>query len=269
MNEIRTRYKSHFFNEKYLDKTEVFDALQKDPHLQRYLPESHLHRGLPSLKTMFAKYPVVFLKPVKGSLGKGIIRISRMQDGTYVTHATQKYGTRKASYDNLSKLSTALAGKMKTTRFQIQQGLHLIEIGSRPVDFRALVQKNVQGTWAITSVVARTAGSQHFVSNLARGGTLSTVKEAIDRSNLPTAIKQKGGARLQKAALEIAEGLDNHIPAHFGEFGIDLAMDQSGRIWLLEVNSKPSKNDNTPLGENKIRPSVKRLIDYASYLSGY
>lgn len=269
MSEIRTRYRSHFFNEKYLDKTEVFDALEKDPQLQRYLPESHLFRGLASLKSMLAKYPVVFLKPIKGSLGKGIIRISRMNGGTYVTHSTQKYGTRKTSYDSLAKLSNALTGKMKTTRYQIQQGLHLLEIGSRPVDFRALVQKNGSGVWSITSVVARTAGSQHFVSNLARGGTLSKVKEAIERSNLPTAIKQKAGARLQKAALDIAEGLDNRIPAHFGELGIDLAMDQTGRIWLLEVNSKPSKNDNTPLGDNKIRPSVLRLIEYAGFLSGY
>lgn len=269
MNEVRSRYKSHFFNEKYLDKTEVFDALKKDPNLQRYLPESHLHRGLPSLKTMLGKYPVVFLKPIKGSLGKGIIRISRQQDGTYVTHSTQKYGTRKASYESLAKLQGVLSGKMKTTRYQIQQGLNLIEVGARPVDFRALVQKNEKGAWAITSVVARTAGSQHFVSNLARGGTLSTVKEAVDRSNLPTAIKQKGGLRLHKAALDIAEGLDRLIPAHFGELGIDLALDQTGRIWLLEVNSKPSKNDNTPLGDSKIRPSVKRLIDYAGFLAGY
>ncbi|WP_223068442.1 YheC/YheD family protein [Paenibacillus caui] len=269
MNDVRTRYNSHFFNEKYLDKTEVFDALQKDGQLERYLPESHLHRGLSSLRSMLSKYPVVFLKPIKGSLGKGIIRINRTSDGSYMTLSTQSYGTRKQIHDNLVKLHHSLAGKMKTTRYQIQQGLYLIAIGKRPVDFRALVQKNAQGKWAVTSIVARIAGSQHFVSNLARGGTLSKVKEAVDRSTLPAAIKLKAGARLHKAALEIAEGVDERIAAHFGELGIDLAMDQAGRIWLLEVNSKPSKNDNTSLGENIIRPSVRRLVDYAGYLSGY
>ncbi|GGA52699.1 YheC/YheD family protein [Paenibacillus physcomitrellae] len=269
MHEVKNRYRSHFFNEKYLDKTEVFDALQKDGQLVRYLPESHLHRGLTSLKSMLAKYPIVFLKPVKGSLGKGIIRIQRMPGGSFMSQTTQEYGVRKQNHDSLTKLHNALAGKMKTTRYQIQQGLHLIEMAKRPVDFRALVQKNNRGQWAVTSVVARIAGSQHFVSNLARGGTLSTVKDAVERSSLPTAIKQKAGVRLHKAALEIAQGMDDHSSAHFGELGIDLAMDQSGRIWLLEVNSKPSKNDNTPLGDNKIRPSVRRLLDYASYLSGY
>jgi hypothetical protein len=35
------------------------------------------------------------------------------------------------------------------------------------------------------------------------------------------------------------------------------------------VNSKPSKNDNTTLNEGKIRPSVRMIIQYARYISGF
>ena len=269
MKEVKSRYGSHFFNEKYLDKTEVFDAIERDGSIQRYLPESHLFRNYAMLKTMCSRYPIIFLKPIKGSLGKGIIRISRLEGGVYQTLTAQVGGTRRQTYPNLTKLFQSLSGKMKTTRYQIQQGLHLIEVDHRPVDFRALVQKNLSGKWNTTSIVARIAGSQHFVSNLARGGTLSTVKEAIARSLLPAKIKSKVGTKLKNAALDIAQSVDAHIPAHFGEFGIDLAVDTSGRVWLLEVNSKPSKNDNTPVGEGKIRPSVKQVIEYTRYLSGF
>lgn len=269
MKEVKSRYGSHFFNEKYLDKNEVFEALTRDASLLRYLPESHLFRNFAMLKTMCSKYSTVFLKPVKGSLGKGIIRISRLEGGAYQTLTAQVGGTRKQIYPSLSKLFSSLSGKMKTTRYQIQQGLHLIEVDHRPVDFRALVQKNISGKWSTTSIVGRIAGSQHFVSNLARGGSLSTVKEAIARSILPAGIKGKIGIRLKKAALEIAQGVDAQLPAHFGEFGIDLAVDVNGRVWLLEVNSKPSKNDNTPMGEGKIRPSVKQVIEYTRFLSGF
>ncbi|MDU4696438.1 MULTISPECIES: YheC/YheD family endospore coat-associated protein [Paenibacillus] len=269
MKEVKSRYGSHFFNEKYLDKTEVFDALGRDVTVQRYLPESHLFRNYAMLKAMCAKYPVVFLKPIKGSLGKGIIRISRLEGGAFQTLTAQVGGTRRQAYPNLAKLFTALSGKMKATRYQIQQGLHLIEVDHRPVDFRALVQKNIYGKWNTTSIVARIAGNQHFVSNLARGGTLSTVKDALARSSLPSGIKSKLALKLKKAALDIAQSVDAQIPAHFGEFGIDLAVETSGRVWLLEVNSKPSKNDNTPMGEGKIRPSVKQVIEYTRYLSGF
>jgi hypothetical protein len=222
------------------------------------------------LKSMCSRYSSVFLKPVRGSLGKGIIRISRLEGNQFQALHTTGAGTRKQQHTSLVKLFSTISAKMKTVRYQVQQGLQLIEIQKRPVDFRALVQKNLTGKWTITSIVARTASSDHFVSNLARGGTLSTALEAVTKSNLQSGVSRNEAVRrLQQAALHIARGVDEQIPAHFGELGIDLALDTSGRVWLLEVNSKPSKNDNTPLHENKIRPSVRMMIQYSRFLSGF
>ncbi|MNB68726.1 Endospore coat-associated protein YheD [compost metagenome] len=268
LSEVKSRYGTHFFNEKFLDKNEVFDALRKDSSIQRYLPESHLLSGFAMLQKMCARYPVVFLKPVRGSLGKGILRISREEGGGYKLHSATPIGTRKVSYPSLAKLFQAVSPKLKTARFQIQQGLPLMESGRRPVDFRALVQKNGTGKWGVTSIVARTAGNHHFVSNLARGGSLSTVREAVGKSSLSPGAKESAPVQLPRAALAVAKSVEAYIPAHFGELGIDLGLDQSGRIWLLEVNSKPSKNDNTPLSGVKIRPSVKQMVQYCRYLAG-
>jgi len=269
LKEAKSRHNTTIFNEKFLDKPEVFEALQKDPALIKYLPESHVLRNYKMLQTMCSRYSNVFLKPVRGSLGKGIIRISRLDKDSYQALYATVGGTRKQHFTSLLKLFASLSGKMKTVRYQIQQGLQLINIGGRPVDFRALVQKNETGKWTLTSIVARTAGTHHFVSNLARGGTLSTAKEAVLKSNLTGPQAQDAPARLQRAALEIAKGIDTFIPAHFGELGIDLALDSSGRVWLLEVNSKPSKNDNTPLPDQKIRPSVRNMIRYARHLAQF
>ncbi|MFC5700564.1 YheC/YheD family protein [Cohnella faecalis] len=269
MKDIRNRYGSHVFNEKFLDKSEVFEALKKDSAVQKYLPESYSLRSYAMFKSMCTRYSAVFLKPVRGSLGKGIIRLTRVGSESWQASYATVNGTRRQSFNDPAKLFSSISGKMKTVRYLIQQGLTLIEAGGRPVDFRALTQKNASGAWQITSIVGRTAGSHHFVSNLARGGTLSTVKEAVAKSNLPGTHRAVASSRLQRAALDIAKGIDEKIPAHFGELGIDLAIDTSGRVWLLEVNSKPSKNDNTPLKEGKIRPSVRMMIQYARHLSGF
>lgn len=271
LKDVKTKNKASVFNEKFLDKTEVFDALKQDESLIRYLPESHLLRNYTMLKSMCSRYSSVFLKPVRGSLGKGIIRITRAEGSSqYQAMFATAAGTQKQTYGSLLKLFSSISSKMKSNRYQVQQGLQLIEIQKRPVDFRALVQKNASGNWTITSIVARTAGNHHFVSNLARGGTLSKVKEAVLKSDLASGVSRSGTTgRLRNAALAIAKGIEKHIPAHFGELGIDLALDTSGRIWLLEVNSKPSKNDNTPLTDNKIRPSVKLMLQYSRYLSGF
>ncbi|GAB6926654.1 spore coat associated protein SpaC [Paenibacillus sp. JCM 10914] len=269
MKEVKSRFGTHIFNEKFLDKSDVFEALGPDVKLQKYLPESYLLSGYPTLKKMCAAYSTVFLKPVRGSLGKGIIRISHQENGTYQTMTTSLEGIRKNTYSSLPKLFSSLSSKIKKTRYQIQQGLNLIRINRRNVDFRALVHKDKNGSWAVTSVVARIAGGNHYVSNLARGGTLSPVKDALAMSGIPTSAKQALPAKMNKAALEIAHGLETAIPYHFGELGIDLAIDTNGRIWLLEVNSKPSKSENAPLNAaSKIRPSAVRLIQYCQYLTG-
>ncbi|MFF2480618.1 YheC/YheD family protein [Paenibacillus sp. NPDC058071] len=268
LKEIKQKYQSTVFNEKFLDKTEVFEALKKDSSVSRYLPESHSLRSYTTLKSMASRYDNIFLKPVRGSLGKGIIRVTRGEGSGYMAHFATVAGARRQQYPNLLKLYATISTKMKSIRYQIQQGLPLIEIQGRPVDFRALVQKNVSGKWSVTSIVARTAGSQHFVSNLARGGTLSRVGEAVSKSNM-TSGRADASSRLHAAALAIAKGVETNIPAHFGELGIDLALDTGGRVWLLEVNSKPSKNDNTPLNDHKIRPSVRMVIQYSRFLSGF
>lgn len=269
IKEVKSLYGTQTFNEKFLDKNEVFDALKSVSSLKRVLPESHLLKSAATLKTMCGRYPVVFLKPVRGSLGKGIIRVTRQNDGSFLALTTGVGGTRKQTYSSLDKLYASLSGKNKSTRYQIQQGLNLIDNNGRPVDFRALVQKNRTGKWNVTSIVARIAGGSHYVSNLARGGSLSTVKEAVSRTSLSSSVKSSAYANLKHAALDIAQGIESSIPAHFGELGVDLAFDTNGRVWLLEVNSKPSKNDNTPLKDSKIRPSVKAMLEYSTYLAGF
>lgn len=269
MQDIKRRYGAQVFNERFLEKSEVFEALKKDVPVRKYLPESHALKNFPMLQKMCSKYNTVYLKPGRGSFGRGIIRLSRIgPEGWQASYATVN-GTTKQSFKSLPKMFSTISGKVRSVRYLIQQGLTLIETGGRPIDFRALTQKNGSGVWAVTSIVSRTAGPRHFVSNLARGGTLSTVKDTVAKSNLPLSYRRNAYASLQKAALDIARGVDSQIPAHFGELGIDLALDTSGRVWLLEVNSKPSKHDNTLLTEGKIRPSVRIMIQYARFISGF
>jgi hypothetical protein len=268
LGRAKTVHGTRVFNEKYLDKTEVFSALRRYKPALRYLPESHSYTGTAQLRRMCARYRSVFLKPITGSLGKGIIRITRKPSGGYVVDVSSVGTTARQSYATLDALIQGLAGKLRVNKYQIQRGLELIRVGNRPVDFRALTQKDKNGKWHVTSVVARIAGNERFVSNVAQGGTIGPVRQTVAKSNLAAG---RSGVleRLKRAAATIAQGIEACIPAHFGELGIDLAVDRStGRVWLLEVNSKPAKNDSGLLNEAQgIRPSVRLLVQYFRYLS--
>lgn len=259
--------KGKVFNERFLDKNEVFQLLRKSSRIQTYLPESKPCKSFITLQKMCQKHPVVFLKPIRGSLGKGIIRVIRKPGGGYSCQHSSVNGTIVRHHPNLKSVYRSISSKLKTSKYQAQQGLHLLSVNKRPMDFRSLVQKNENGEWKITSIVARIAGSQHFVSNLARGGTLSPVKQALVKSSLGKNRIALVNQRLRNASIVIAKELEKQLHEHFGELGIDLAVSSTGKVWLIEVNSKPSKNDDTPLSENKIRPSVKQIVQYCTYLS--
>lgn len=264
---VKSRHHGHIFNEKFLDKNEVFSALAKNPSIQKHLPESRLFTRYEQLATMSKRYGSVFLKPVTGSLGKGIIRVSRTRSRILCQFANVNGAAHKI-YPSISKAFPAIKSRVQGKRYLIQQGLRLITVQDRPVDFRALVQKNDRGRWTITSIVGRIASNQSFVSNVARGGTLCPARSALAASNLSSSRQASTLILLKKAAIAIAETLEDEIHAHLAELGIDLAVDQAGRVWLLEVNSKPSKNDGTPLSEGKIRPSVKKMLQYSRSISG-
>jgi glutathione synthase/RimK-type ligase-like ATP-grasp enzyme len=254
----------HLFNQAFLNKWDVHSILRDSKKLQSSLPDTHLFGPL-ALKTMLEKNTVVFVKPTQGALGRGIYRITKKSYG-FESQYTTPNGQVQKQFDRLSKLYNYLSRRVNSKRFIVQQGIPIIQIQGRPIDFRALMQKNSSGDWAVTSMVARIGPLNRFVSNIARGGELSKVLQTLRLCNIPQPKKVR--ANLLKVAKVVCEGLEESHPDKFGELGVDLAISKSGHIYLLEVNSKPSKTEDTvsPMSQSKGRPSVHRLLDYSLYL---
>jgi glutathione synthase/RimK-type ligase-like ATP-grasp enzyme len=266
LNAIRQSQRVHFFNDTFLDKQQVYDMLSKDPVTRPLLPESvpfHSSR----IRPMLERYPILYLKPVNGSLGQGIIRLSLL-NGKWVCQYAEANGTVTRTFPQAKEAIRQLQRKVTGSRYMIQRGLYLVTYDGRPVDFRVLVQKNGRGEWSVTSTVARVANDHHIVSNLARGGTLRKAGEVL--ANIP--IPRKPHLRhIRERALEIAHAFERKAQGQFAELGIDLVLDRQGNVWMLELNSKPSKTEDTihAPASGGIRPSVTRLLDYTLYLTGW
>jgi glutathione synthase/RimK-type ligase-like ATP-grasp enzyme len=253
------------FNERFLDKWQVHEILKQDESISPMLPKT-IRFNLKKVKDLFAHFPCLYLKPTNGSLGGGIIRLSKAHQ-TYLYQYATPNGTSTRVTSSFLELSKILTHRIKKQPYIIQQGLSLITYDKRPVDFRVLIQKNKEGKWSVTSAVARIANDQQIVSNLARGGTLRKVHELLAELSV---LKNKPTSNdIRQTAMRIANAFELHAKGHFAELGIDLALDTNGRIWLLEINSKPSKTDDTVLNQGvKIRPSVTKLFDYVQFLAG-
>lgn len=255
------------FNEMFLNKWQVYEALSSVPFAKTFIPYTELYKGYPSVKRLLNRYTSVYIKPADGSMGQGIFRISR-DGGKYVCRYTTLNGSVKKTYSRLGPLLHQFSPRLSRRPYLVQQGLSLVKQNGSPVDFRSLVQKDRSGQWSITSIVARTGSSNSIVSNVAQGGTMVPARKLFSPSSPSHISRYTSYPALTNASKTICRALEKAMPGHYAELGIDLAVDRNGKVWLLEVNSKPSKTEDTIVEEKKLpRPSVLKLFDYTLYLN--
>ncbi len=82
-------------------------------------------------------------------------------------------------------------------------------------------------------------------------------------SDRQTAIQQL--ALMKELAVETSSIIGKRANGLVGELGIDIGIDENGKLWIIEANMKPSKNFEEH--DKKIRPSAKALIEYCTFLS--
>jgi hypothetical protein len=249
------------FNRRFLHKWEVHKWLADRKNLQRFLPETCLYSEKPLLK-MIACHEDLFLKPINGSQGRDILCVQRKADRFHVSLSTRN-GTENVEIPDRKELPAYLKNILKKQLYLLQQGIPLVKMDNRSIDFRILCHRSLQHKWSVTSCVARLSAQGHFAANLAAGG------ETI----LPLQIlcqffeKEKAAARLdmiKELALEAAGCTAENCEDLIAELGIDIGIDNTGNPWIIEVNSKPSKNYHT--ASSHFRPSAKAIAEYSFIL---
>lgn len=254
----------HYFNPSFLDKWDVHQALQNDSRARRYLPKTEKMGSLGQVGRWLRSYSTVYIKPTRGSLGLGVTKVTRTAHG-YRYQRVRESGRNIGLVDSLPKLEKRLQSVLPNRRVIIQQGLHLARYGGRPYDIRVMVQKTTHNRWVCTNMIARVASSAgSAVSNVATGGAMVPVRKAI-RGSLGINSRQ-AARRVARGAKLIARALEEQLGMEFGEFGVDMALDRRGRLWLIEVNAKPGReNDDLP----GIPPSIRRVVRYAISRAGF
>jgi glutathione synthase/RimK-type ligase-like ATP-grasp enzyme len=252
------------FNESFLNKWEVHQSLKSFSSLADLQPLTKYFLGPEPLFDLLALFPAIYLKPIHGSMGRGIYKVSKVNATLYYCQYSTPNGTVNKHFSSIQQLYFYLKPRIEKKGYIIQQGLELLTYHQRPIDFRLLMQKNRYGKWSITSIVGRIGKKNHIVSNLASGGTLSTPYHILNHSIMHRRFIGQI-KKMREVALEITEKIDEKSPGEYGELGIDMAIDQSGKLWLLEINSKPSKNDGSFTPSTQTRPSIIKLVEYAIY----
>ena len=214
-----------------LAKTE---ALLANPRLKQLVPATLPFSGQ-ALKEMLGQYGLVYVKPVIGTFGKGVIRVEhRPNEKEPYRFQT---GVRKACFSDFETMFAHLCKARSKRPCLIQQGIEMLRYGKRLFDLRLMVQKNPKGQWESTGLIGRLAHPRKIVTNYHNGGT-PMAPEILFSPHMSRAEFEAFRKKLDSIGLAVAAVMEKRFPG-IKELGVDIAVDGQRNPWILEVNTKP------------------------------
>lgn len=263
---FRSRTQLPFLNSRLAHKWNLHRFLDSQPQIAKWLPETAPLDSPKEALRMLSKYPMIYIKPVNGTGGKGILSITRKdaQHFLAVGRDTRRNKIKRA-LTSIAALSSFVSKWTKNSKYIVQQGLNLQWEPGLVTDFRLLVQKNGNGSWEITGLGGKIGGKDSATSNLHGGGKAVKPELYLKRYLSPTKC-QEVFEECNQLGLQVAQALE----AKFGrltELGIDLGIDKEGKVWIIEINNKPGRDIFHKMGDvENYRKAVRRPVEYARYL---
>lgn len=245
-----------------LGKTEIYTLCSEDSLLKLHVPGwDRLKEN--NLKDVLEKYQNAYIKPDKMSKGKGVTRMTRINNGILLE---QRQGKKNVScfckdYTEVE----AFLSKYLEKGMVIQEEVNLLRYNGRPYDFRLLLQKDEVGKWEMTGLAARIFGQGSVISSPRSGGAVAGFEKVLTDS----VIRKDIMASMLKFAKAAAEVIEEKYGL-FAELGFDLGIDDKGKVWLIEINGKPIKISIDRLRNHQVSTlAYERPLEYAIYLIGF
>jgi len=241
------------------NKMNIYKRLKTANEFTQYLiPSHHIHSSKEFFE-YFNYYKKVVFKPAYGRKGKNIIFIERIRENFQLLIKTDCY---TYTWDELKKYISSI---LDEESYLIQPYINCKTNSGLAYDFRLHVQKDGEGKWILTTVYPRMGPAGSIITNINNGGSTNYLEPFL---------KQEFGDEyynikryLEVFSLQLATHMDDIQQSYFSEIidelGIDVGLDDTGKIWIYEVNWLPG----CPPAFYLELDTVKYMINYALFLA--
>lgn len=258
-----------FFNAYAFSKWEMYCWL-RESSVGRFLPETALLRDERGAEELFERYGKLFFKHATGSRGVGIYAAERREDGIALsTGAGGAWTTR--TLPNWGETYRTLLAEVDASAYVAQQAVPLARMNDRVMDIRAVVQKDEAGEWRAQALIARLGPAGSRVSNVSRGGAAQHALTALEAYTGDRHAARRACDDIAQLALAAASETERRSGFHYGNFGMDIALDRFGALWLLEINNAyPDPTIALDANEPELFAAIMAApLRYAKSLSGF
>lgn len=247
------RGKSKLVNDKLLFSSIMNEAGIRHPETVEMSEEN--------LIAMIQRHRALYLKPVRGQAGRGIIVVSKEDDCRtgykleYMTyeqssqrwHRQQvRYVTDENLYDEWKRAKFETHTKLKHPRksgkprpsgkYLIQEAIDAYEFDGDRCHFRVITQRGLGGVLTPPLLAAYLGG------NSSQSGTVDNyelVTLGLERDHgVPST---QTISNLKKTAQDVHSAIEDVGQVQMGELGMDLAVDREGNVHVIEANVKPGQ----------------------------
>ncbi|KAF0198045.1 MAG: hypothetical protein FD169_108 [Bacillota bacterium] len=258
-------HRTAIFNPHFLNKWDLHRIFSQEPGLRRYLLDTKLYHGPEDVLSMLKRHRMVYLKPRDTFAGHGIMR-AEYKGGKYILIYKVGGTYRHEPHENFRGLAQSFSARRHPGIYLVQQGLRLAKYKGAIFDARIIMQKTGEGVWDLTGAGVRVAARGGITTHVPNGGYIAPIETVIsdvfhERLDTPGGVYTK----LRNLALTVAPAIENHYKRLFGELSMDIGITSDGECYFFEANAKPMKFDEPIIR----RKSLRRLVEFSRYLSGY
>ena len=264
---LREEYNIIFLNSKhYFNKWETHKCLSLNRLLRSFLPPTEIYSHPFILEKFLNRYKTVYIKDSAGRLGRNIFKIQKDDRGLYIGFIQKDQGIYRYKLDLESLNDRIINNELEGKTLIIQKGIELARLKNKPFDIRILVQKNGSGKWEVIDKSLRVAVSKDsVVTNISAGGEAKKFREVIPM--VFPGLEDDIEKQINTMSISICNCLEKKY-GPLGELGIDAALDEKGKVWLLEVNGKPAKSCIHNSNDLElIHTAYSNIIRYFKYLA--
>ncbi|PYZ96930.1 hypothetical protein CR205_14750 [Alteribacter lacisalsi] len=240
----------------HFNKWDVHKLLTDSP-VSPYLPETFLFRS-DGIEEALSKFKVLYIKPVYGFKGNEVYRLELRDNGQ--TSISLHHMNPFSICRNKADIQDHVSGLVNNGTYIVQQGIGLSKLDSRLFDIRVVVQKTAQGIWEVSTALTRIAHENYY--NTSMSASICATTDVLTRLYPEEKVKAVFH-ELNEISICSAMTAEERF-GHLGEVSVDFVIDDSDKLWILEMNGKPQKTTVPDQFREKV---IKRPLEYALFLT--
>ncbi|QQZ08325.1 YheC/YheD family protein [Heyndrickxia vini] len=240
----------YFFNPSFIDKYSMYQLFSKNPLLLPLLPSTRLIKEKDDLFEFLDIHSIIYLKPTIRSQGNGIFHIKKEENGSFIC----KNSKRTYTFLTYLELWSFVEKAIQKNSYIAQVDIESAKISENKFDYRIL-SHFVNDEYQITGIGIRVADSGKITTHVSKGGSIFPYEKVRKKS-----LEKVFHWILQECGKTLSKEYGN-----FAEFTIDMGRDQSGKLWIYEVNSKPMSFDEKDIEKKRIKSLIQIFYNQTIY----